>query len=100
MTDHSGKGFPVLDHLCGSVTWHLHFFFRAASSIGDIYTCVNELVSRTWVTSSLQYLTSRQLLVVGGIVHWSAAASALTRHPLPAVRGQGVLFVGRLLRLP
>ncbi|RZS11562.1 hypothetical protein BHM03_00042900 [Ensete ventricosum] len=45
-----------------------------------------------WVTSLLQYLTCHQLHVVGGAVHWSAAALALTRRLLPTVRGQGVLL--------
>ncbi|RWW49449.1 hypothetical protein BHE74_00044390 [Ensete ventricosum] len=67
-----------------------------------------------WVTLSLQYLTSHQSPVIGGVVRrsttapalacrplptvrgvrgvvcLSAAASALARHSLPAVRGQGV----------
>ncbi|RRT84699.1 hypothetical protein B296_00013628 [Ensete ventricosum] len=71
------------------------------------------------VTSLLQDLTSHRLLVVGGVVRWSVAAPALTRclSPTatrycslighcpnpdmpPIVDNQGVLFVGRPLRLP
>ncbi|RRT65592.1 hypothetical protein B296_00012402 [Ensete ventricosum] len=36
-----------------------------------------------WATSSLQYLTSHQLSIVGGAIHWSVAASALTCRLLP-----------------
>ncbi|RRT54645.1 hypothetical protein B296_00025728, partial [Ensete ventricosum] len=37
---------------------------------------------------------------LGGTVHRSAAASTMPRHLSPAVRGQGVSFACRLLRLP
>ncbi|RWW46983.1 hypothetical protein BHE74_00047060 [Ensete ventricosum] len=76
-------------------------------------------VGRTRVTSLLQDLTGHQPPVVEGIIHWSAAAPALTRRLLPTARGyclsvghyacpntppvascHGVLFANRLLRLP
>ncbi|RWW88606.1 hypothetical protein BHE74_00002516 [Ensete ventricosum] len=74
---------------------------------------------RTRVTSLLQDLTSHRLPIAGGVVRWSAAAPALTHYlsptamrycslinhcpnpDMPPIAGnQGVLFVGRPLRLP
>ncbi|RRT41949.1 hypothetical protein B296_00057421, partial [Ensete ventricosum] len=75
--------------------------------------------SHTRVTSLLEDLTGHQLPVAGDVVHWSTVAPALTRRLSPTARGycslvdhytspdtppvassQGVLFVGRPLRLP
>ncbi|RWW88785.1 hypothetical protein BHE74_00002321 [Ensete ventricosum] len=44
-------------------------------------------VGHTRVTSLLQDLTGHQPPIVGGVVHWSAAAPALTRRLLPAAMG-------------
>ncbi|RWW10752.1 hypothetical protein BHE74_00015142 [Ensete ventricosum] len=55
--------------------------------MGHLY--LRRRVGRTWATSSLQCLTSRQPPVVRGTVRWSAAASALPHRQSPAIRGQG-----------